>query len=207
VTPRFVRVQRMTRKWGSCSARGTITLAADLTEQDRHFQDFVVAHELLHLRVPNHGRLFKALMTACAELAVISMSSAVKDPAQCPNRPVGKIIDESLAQSPSRPSMNWESEQLKIGFDRRPSPPIASAIRRALRCLAGQFWPSNEMASPEANRAKNPGLAAVRDSMDDLPKPKLLHSNFGDFWLSLERVLDAASKKVADTEHLPIPQP
>ena len=23
-----------------------------------------MAHELLHLRVPNHGRLFKALMTA-----------------------------------------------------------------------------------------------------------------------------------------------
>jgi predicted metal-dependent hydrolase len=64
VTPRLVRVQRMTRKWGSCSARGTITLAADLIEQDGRFQDFVVAHELLHLRVPNHGRLFKALMTA-----------------------------------------------------------------------------------------------------------------------------------------------
>jgi predicted metal-dependent hydrolase len=64
VTPRLVRVQRMTRKWGSCSTRGTITLAADLIEQNRHFQDFVVAHELLHLRVPNHGRLFKALMTA-----------------------------------------------------------------------------------------------------------------------------------------------
>src|SRR3954452_17315862 len=28
------------------------------------FQDFVIAHELLHLRVPTHGRLFKALMTA-----------------------------------------------------------------------------------------------------------------------------------------------
>jgi predicted metal-dependent hydrolase len=28
------------------------------------FQDFVVAHELLHLRIPNHGRLFKSLMTA-----------------------------------------------------------------------------------------------------------------------------------------------
>ncbi|MEX2535176.1 MAG: M48 family metallopeptidase [Trueperaceae bacterium] len=28
------------------------------------FQDFVIAHELLHLRVPNHGKLFKALMTA-----------------------------------------------------------------------------------------------------------------------------------------------
>jgi predicted metal-dependent hydrolase len=64
VTPRLVRVQRMTRKWGSCSTRGTITLAADLIERDGRFQDFVVAHELPHLRVPNHGRLFKALMTA-----------------------------------------------------------------------------------------------------------------------------------------------
>jgi predicted metal-dependent hydrolase len=54
VTPRVVRVQRMTRKWGSCSARGTITLAADLIERDGRFQDFVVAHELLHLRVTAH---------------------------------------------------------------------------------------------------------------------------------------------------------
>lgn len=54
----------MRRKWGSCSTAGTITLAADLAEQSVGFQDFVVAHELLHLRVPNHSRLFKALMTA-----------------------------------------------------------------------------------------------------------------------------------------------
>lgn len=29
------------------------------------FQDFMIAHELLYLRVSNHGRLFKALLTAC----------------------------------------------------------------------------------------------------------------------------------------------
>ena len=63
VSPRVVRVQRMTRKWGSCSTAGTITLAADLNEQNPGFQDFVIAHELLHLRVPTHGRLFRALMT------------------------------------------------------------------------------------------------------------------------------------------------
>ena len=59
-----VRVRDMTRKWGSCSTTGTITLATDLGSRDVAFQDFVIAHELLHLRIPNHGKLFKALMTA-----------------------------------------------------------------------------------------------------------------------------------------------
>lgn len=60
---RMVRVQHMSRKWGSCSTSGTVTLANDLAEESPEFQDFVIAHELLHLRVPNHGKLFKALMT------------------------------------------------------------------------------------------------------------------------------------------------
>lgn len=64
VNPRVIRVQEMRRKWGSCSTFGTITLAYDLTRQDQKFQDFVIVHELLHLRIPAHGRLFKALMTA-----------------------------------------------------------------------------------------------------------------------------------------------
>jgi predicted metal-dependent hydrolase len=64
VEPRIVRVQRMTRKWGSCSTSGIVTFAQDLVEEAPEFQDFVIAHELLHLRVPNHGKLFKALLTA-----------------------------------------------------------------------------------------------------------------------------------------------
>lgn len=64
VEPRTVRVVRMRRKWGSCSTLGTVTLAADLADRDPGFQDFVIVHELLHLRLPNHGKLFKATMTA-----------------------------------------------------------------------------------------------------------------------------------------------
>ena len=64
VPPPRLRVQPMTRKWGACSTSGYITLATDLSDQEAGFQDFVIAHELLHLRVPNHGKLFKALMTA-----------------------------------------------------------------------------------------------------------------------------------------------
>lgn len=61
--PRIVRIQHMTRKWGSCSTNGIVTLAEDLADQETSFQDFVIAHELLHLRVPNHGKVFKALMS------------------------------------------------------------------------------------------------------------------------------------------------
>jgi len=61
---RVIRVQRMTRKWGSCPTTGIVTLADDLVEQEAGFQDFVIVHELLHLSVPSHGRLFRALLTA-----------------------------------------------------------------------------------------------------------------------------------------------
>lgn len=64
VNPRVVRVQAMRHKWGSCSSAGTVTLASDLLDQEVRFQDYVIVHELLHLRYATHGRVFKALMSA-----------------------------------------------------------------------------------------------------------------------------------------------
>jgi hypothetical protein len=63
VRPRQVRVQRMTRKWASCSTSGQLTFAADLLEQSRRFQDYVIVHELLHLKIPNHGKVFRSLLS------------------------------------------------------------------------------------------------------------------------------------------------
>lgn len=37
---------------------------ADLVEQDERFLDYVIVHELLHLRFTTHGRVFKVLMDA-----------------------------------------------------------------------------------------------------------------------------------------------
>ncbi|MEB1529741.1 M48 metallopeptidase family protein [Xanthomonas sp. WHRI 7945] len=64
VNPRGVRLQEMRQKWGSCSSSGTITLAIDLLDRDEQFQDYVIVHELLHLRYSTHGKVFKALMSA-----------------------------------------------------------------------------------------------------------------------------------------------
>lgn len=64
VNPKVVRVQRMSRKWGSCSSAGTVCLADELLDKPPSFQDYVIVHELLHLRYPVHGRLFRAVMSA-----------------------------------------------------------------------------------------------------------------------------------------------
>lgn len=62
VRPTQVRVQVMTRKWASCSAQGRLTFSCDLIKQPKGFQDYVIAHELLHLRIRNHGKLFSATL-------------------------------------------------------------------------------------------------------------------------------------------------
>ena len=64
VHPKQIRVQRMTRKWASCSTDGRVTFSEELLRQPLGFRDYVVVHELLHLKIPNHGKLFKSLLSA-----------------------------------------------------------------------------------------------------------------------------------------------
>jgi hypothetical protein len=68
VAPRQVHVRRMTRKWGSCSTKGRVTLAEDLVTQPAAERKEVIIHELLHLKVPNHGKLFQTLLRAYATM-------------------------------------------------------------------------------------------------------------------------------------------
>jgi len=62
--PRQIRIQQMTRKWASCSSKGRVTFNSELLDQPYRFQEFVIVHELLHLKIPNHGKLFKSLLKA-----------------------------------------------------------------------------------------------------------------------------------------------
>ena len=57
-----ISVRPMTTKWASYSTAGRLTFDALLLELREELQDYVIAHELLHFHVPNHGKLWKSLM-------------------------------------------------------------------------------------------------------------------------------------------------
>jgi hypothetical protein len=57
-----IQFQPMRRKWGSISTAGNLTLAADLTRLPRRLVAYVICHELLHLKVPAHNRLYHLLL-------------------------------------------------------------------------------------------------------------------------------------------------
>ena len=63
VKPSQVRMQKMRNKWASCSTRKCVSFSEDLLKEHQGFQEYVIVHELLHLRVPNHGKLFRSLMS------------------------------------------------------------------------------------------------------------------------------------------------
>ncbi len=63
VQPGRVQFRTMTRKWGSCSSTTNITLNTRLTWLPPRLAEYVVVHELVHLRVLNHDKEFKALMS------------------------------------------------------------------------------------------------------------------------------------------------
>ena len=59
--PPPMRLRRMKRTWGSCSSKGVITLNPHLVKAPPECIDYVIAHEVCHLREHNHGRAFYAL--------------------------------------------------------------------------------------------------------------------------------------------------
>ena len=59
---RRIRIAGQRTLWGSCSPRGTLSFNWRLVLAPLDVLDYVVVHELCHLRVPNHSRRFWALV-------------------------------------------------------------------------------------------------------------------------------------------------
>jgi predicted metal-dependent hydrolase len=55
-------------RYGRCGGNGRVvrppTFDESLLSKSGELQDYVIVHELLHVSVPNHGKLWKSLMRA-----------------------------------------------------------------------------------------------------------------------------------------------
>ena len=57
-----VRIKHNVSNWGSCSRKGNINLNLNLVRLPDELRDYVMLHELCHLRHPDHGQAFHALL-------------------------------------------------------------------------------------------------------------------------------------------------
>ena len=57
-----VAIKNNVTNWGSCSSKGNINLNMRLILLPEHLQDYVILHELCHLRYQDHGPRFHALL-------------------------------------------------------------------------------------------------------------------------------------------------
>ena len=65
---RRVSVRAQTTRWGSCSAKGTISLNWRLIHAPAYVVDYLIIHELMHRREMNHSaRYWKLVATACPD--------------------------------------------------------------------------------------------------------------------------------------------
>lgn len=62
-SPSGLTVRKMKSRWGSCSSGGKIALSYDLIRLSKECREYVMIHELCHLRHHNHGAGFYNLLT------------------------------------------------------------------------------------------------------------------------------------------------
>ena len=57
-----LQIRAMKNKWGSISTAGTLTLSDDLLQLPLDLVEYVVVHELLHLKFPDHRKGWQVSM-------------------------------------------------------------------------------------------------------------------------------------------------
>lgn len=58
VSPKSIKINSAKKRYGSCSGENNINFSLYLMDKDERFIDYVVVHELAHIRHHNHSKAF-----------------------------------------------------------------------------------------------------------------------------------------------------
>lgn len=56
-------IRKLNKCWGSCTPKGSIVINSDLIKTPIHCIDYVIIHELCHMKYLHHGPEFWSLLT------------------------------------------------------------------------------------------------------------------------------------------------
>jgi hypothetical protein len=62
-----LKIRKMKSRWGSCTARKSINLNSWLIMLPEHLSDYVILHELMHIRIHDHSKRFWEELDALTE--------------------------------------------------------------------------------------------------------------------------------------------
>lgn len=62
VRPKEIHLRKMKRKMASCSSKGRLTFSYALLREPFEVRSQAIVHELLHMKYPNHGKMFNSLL-------------------------------------------------------------------------------------------------------------------------------------------------
>jgi predicted metal-dependent hydrolase len=70
--PSGLVIRTMKRRWGSCSSKRIVTLSTELIKLPDRYIEYVIIHELCHLRHHNHGSgYYRLLSELCPDYAIL----------------------------------------------------------------------------------------------------------------------------------------
>jgi predicted metal-dependent hydrolase len=85
VSPKEIHIRDLKRKWASCSSKGRLTFSYALLNEPTEIRTKIIVHELLHIKFPNHGKMFKALYKSY--LNRVGINCSINDTSVAETRP------------------------------------------------------------------------------------------------------------------------
>ena len=132
-----VTIKHNSTNWGSCSARNNINLNLNIVRLPAALRDYILLHELCHLRHHDHGRAFHLLLEhVCTDNLLKLCDGIVSDsavPASMPSAPVPSSASASVPAVLSPADVQLAREIARAAAVSRARYPIGHVCTKAIK--------------------------------------------------------------------------